>query len=94
MLNALRRWYRWVFNPTPIVGQYWILDGIGRVRVTEIRSIYVYWIATDGTKADCRMGTFQSMGVLWQPRTLTEAAEHDSEAQHTDNVLPLHKDDQ
>ena len=36
MRQALLRWWRWLVNPMPLVGQVWDLDGVGLVQVTSV----------------------------------------------------------
>ncbi len=85
MITLLRRWYRWLFNPSPLPGQFWILDGIGRVRVIRVTGPFWYDYVYYRHVVDCwerriQKGPFRSSGHLWEPRTLEDLQEASTDA--------------
>ncbi len=35
-MSVAQRWWRWMTNPMPMVGQVWSVDGVGLVEITKI----------------------------------------------------------
>ena len=51
----IKRWWRWLTNPNPMVGQVWDVDGVGLFRVVKITTRFprfLRWLFSlgDGTE--------------------------------------------
>lgn len=68
----LWRWYRWMFNPKPLAGQRWVLDGIGIVEVgTREWRNGKWWCSLaypDGKWRWLREGEVRLFADPWKPK--------------------------
>lgn len=75
VIGYLRSWWRWWFNPQPMLTQVWDIDGIGLVTIRFVHgSGQLTCEASNGEQLMLEVGDVRSYGILHAPQTLTEVA--------------------
>lgn len=67
----VRGWCRYWFNRTPIEGQEWTLDGVGRVLIVKVL-VGTLKYRFQGETQVVFLSDFRSQATLWAPRSLED----------------------